>query len=49
MLEEVFVPILGEEDPDDILLQKDVLPSHFHKKIMDFINSLVSREANWQG
>jgi hypothetical protein len=49
MLEEVFVPILEEEGPDDRLFRKDVLPSHFHKEMTDFINSLVSRAANYSG
>jgi hypothetical protein len=38
MFEEFLMPIL-EEGPDDTLFQQDRAPPHFHKKLMNFLNS----------
>jgi hypothetical protein len=38
MLEKVFVPVLEEEGPDDILSPKYRVPSHFHKEVVDLLN-----------
>jgi hypothetical protein len=32
MLEDIFVPTLEEEGPDDILSKKCGVPSHFYKE-----------------
>jgi hypothetical protein len=32
------MPILEEEDPDDMLFQQDGAPPHFHKEVTDFLN-----------
>jgi hypothetical protein len=38
MMEEVLMPILEEEGPNDMLFQQDGAPSHFHKEVTDFLN-----------
>jgi hypothetical protein len=38
MLEEFHMPILEEQHPDDILLQQDGAPTHFHREVKDFSN-----------
>jgi hypothetical protein len=32
------MPILEEQDSDDMLYQQDGLPPHHHKEVMDFLN-----------
>lgn len=38
MLEEFLMSLLEEEDPDDILFQKDGMPPHFQNEVTDILN-----------
>jgi hypothetical protein len=38
-VEEFLTPVLKEEGPDDMLLQQEGTPPHFHKEVTDFLNS----------
>jgi hypothetical protein len=38
MLGEFLTPILEEKSPDDMLIQQDGTPSHFHKEVTDFLH-----------
>jgi hypothetical protein len=42
MLEEILVPILEEDSPDDMLFQQDGALPHFRKEVTDFLNSKFS-------
>jgi hypothetical protein len=41
-LEYLFIPILEEEGPNDILFQQNRMPRHFHKVVMTLLNRKIA-------
>jgi hypothetical protein len=38
MLEKFLMPISEEEGSDDTVFQQDIVPPHFHREVMGFLN-----------